>query len=73
MRLGSSFVLRFCAIVDGQRPGAPASAHRCRCTLAITSSGSGAAAEVGERGVHAVAQILRGVDQRAIEIENQQL
>ena len=31
------------------------------------------AAKVVERGVHAVAQVLRGVDQRAVQVKDQQL
>ena len=40
---------------------------------AMTSSGRVRTAEVGERGIDAVAEVLRGVDQRAVEIEDQQL
>ena len=41
--------------------------------LAIAGSGSGSQIKLLERRVHAVAQVLRGVDQRAVEIEDQQL
>ena len=40
---------------------------------AIAGSGRRAEIEFPQRRIHAVAQVLRGVDQRAVEIEDEQL
>ena len=68
----------FVHLVEGELP-AMASERRMSMGAplptkpAMAGSGSGPKSEFIERGIDAVAQVLRRVDERSVEIEDQQL